>query len=521
MARALKEGRPSRCLALSDSCVEMPPLEVTDRMVKLYFGSFESTHRILHVPSFYSEYRRYWDAPETAAAALRLKIILVVGLGFGIASEDEQSEAVREMVYRGIYAAQAWLSGPLEKDRLSLAGIQIHCLTILARQMFSVGGDLVWVSTGTLVHHAMQIGLHRDPRHFPAMTVIQAELRRRLWATILELVVQSSLDAALPPRISLDEFDTDAPLNVDDAALGDSTTPPHARPRAVFTATTTQILLLETIPARLRVLRQLSGLHTDLSYIEVLARSEEITAADRACRAHLAAAPPSAGGPTPFQRNMASYLIRRFLLPLHLPFAARARANPLFAHSADVVRDTATALTTPEPDDDDDGNDNAAFARLLARAGGSFRADFRHAMTVLGLELLGRVEAQRLDGALRRGAADREPLRRAVGALLARAAERLRAGETNVKSHMFLSMVMAQVEAVEAGRPAGVDVARSAVESVRFARRLLQERLGAAAEGMRQPGEEGAFSPGAGRFDGELELDMDFDFFMPDSRLAF
>jgi hypothetical protein len=85
-------------------------------------------------------------------------------------------------------------------------------LTNLARQIFSIGGDVVWISTGSLVHSAMQIGLHRDPKHLPAISVLQAELRRRIWYTVLELVVQLSLDSWMPPRSTFDEFDTEPPF---------------------------------------------------------------------------------------------------------------------------------------------------------------------------------------------------------------------------------------------------------------------------------------------------------------------
>ncbi|RYP42685.1 hypothetical protein DL767_000054 [Monosporascus sp. MG133] len=91
-----------------------------------------------------------------------------------------------EVVHQWVFAAQTWLSGPLEKDRLNIAGQQIYCLTILARQIFSVDGDLVWLSKGSLVNEAMQMGLYRDPECLPAVPVLQAELRRRLWATIVD-----------------------------------------------------------------------------------------------------------------------------------------------------------------------------------------------------------------------------------------------------------------------------------------------------------------------------------------------
>ncbi|KAJ4525511.1 hypothetical protein HRR80_003734 [Exophiala dermatitidis] len=58
----------------------------------------------------------------------------------------------------------------------------------------------------------MQMGLHRDPKHFKRMSVL-------LWATILELDVQAALDAGVPPTIGVDDSDTEAPSNVNDVDL--------------------------------------------------------------------------------------------------------------------------------------------------------------------------------------------------------------------------------------------------------------------------------------------------------------
>lgn len=97
-----------------------------------------------------------------------------------------------------IFAAQTWLSSPFEKAKLHTSTIQIQCLLIIARQHYSISGDLVWISAGTLLRTAIQMGFHRDPKYLPKMSILQAEMRRRLWATILELNIQSSIGSGMP-----------------------------------------------------------------------------------------------------------------------------------------------------------------------------------------------------------------------------------------------------------------------------------------------------------------------------------
>lgn len=503
LAKGIKVGRPSRSLPGPESSLVLPLREVADTMANLYFASFESTHRILHVPTFWTQYQTYWNGPETTPTKLRLIVLLVVAIGSSLHRGEDAG--LRDMAHQWVYIAQTWLSGPLEKDRLDISGLQIHCLTILARQAFSIGGDLVWMSMGSLIHRAMQIGLHRDPKHLPPMSILQAEVRRRLWATILEMIVQSSLDSAMPPRISYDEFDTEAPSNYNDEELNDSSTPAKPHTQDTHTEASFQIILLKSLPTRLQALQLLNGLRSELSYVDVLALSPKISDACReamsACRGWSAV--------KPFHKNMLDYLVRRFLIPLHYPFASQARANPLFYYSLKVSLDTAMALLTPEIDE--------SFSRLMAVGGGSFREGMRYASSVICLELLAQTEAQRLEGTLQRDPLSREPLKKIMMDLLRLSEERIRQGETNIKSHMTLNMIMAQVEAMEANVPCELRMVQSAVKSLQFCYELLRKRTDGGSMASFGNSRLASMTPDF-RLEGYgLDFDFDLDMFLPDA----
>lgn len=507
MARSIKLARPSRWLSHPEFDLSPPSREVADAMTTLYFRSFESTHRILHEPTFWSEYQRYWDHPESVTPSLRLRILLVIGIGSSLSEHGDLEAGFRGMVQQWIYAAQTWLAGPLEKDRLDVPGIQLFCLTILARQIFSIGGDLVWASVGSLIHIAMQIGLHRDPKHLPKMSVLQAEIRRRLWATVVEMVIQASLDSAMPPRISLDDFDTEAPSNNNDDEINESTTILQSHPRGTHTTTSMQLVLLDLLPTRLRILQLLNGLHSELSYLDALTLSSELTDQYRTCSSFMRENEQS--GVTAFHRNLLDYLVRRFLIPLHCPFAGEARTNPLFHYSLKVSLDSAMTIISPEPDE--------GFARLMAIGGGLFREGLRYAMSVITRELVVQVEAQRVDGTLRRNSQYVELLKKNVRDMVSLSLERIRQGETNVKAPMFLSMIMAQVEAVEEGVSGELKLAQSAKDSLEYCYNILRARDGAVSPpcvdntGL-TPRSLDSWLGGFG-----LDLDLDSDFFLPDA----
>ncbi|KAF2268926.1 hypothetical protein CC78DRAFT_454231 [Lojkania enalia] len=504
-ARSIKIGRPSRCLSSPKTGLLPPARELADTMVTHYFESFESTHRILHVPTFWADYQKYWSNPESASTTLRLKILLVIGIGSSLYEFGDTDGGFHNMVRQWVYTAQTWLSGPLEKDRLNISGLQIHCLTILAREILSIGGDLVWVSMGSLINSAMQIALHRDPKHLPPMSVLQTELRRRLWVTILEMVVQSSLDSALPPRLSFDDFDTEAPSNINDDEMDELTTAVQPRAKNTFTTTSMQLMLYSSLETRFRIVKLLNGLSSEISHSDVLSLSSELNKALCECNRFIVENERS--GVTRFHRNLLDYLVRRFIIPLHCPFATRARANPLFHFSLKASLDAAMAIISPEPD--------ASFSHLMAIGGGMFREGVRCASTVISLELITQVEAQDSDGTLQRNVYYREPLKRALRNIIALAAERIRQGETNIKLHMFLCMVLAQVEAIEAGVSCEPKVAQSAILSLEFCLDLLQTRLGNAPLSPRHDTNRALSSFGSDQ--GDFGLDLDLDFFFPDA----
>ena len=505
LARTIKLGRPSRCLTGPDFDLTPPSREVGDAMTTLYIQSFESIFRTMHIPTFRKECQRFWDNPEGTKTGLRLKVLLAIAIGSSLSAYGDVDDSLRNLAHQWVYAAQKWLSGPLEKDRLDITGIQVHCLLILARQVFSIGGDLVWMSMGSLIHTAMQIGLHRDPKHLPKMSVIQAEVRRRLWATILELAIQASLDSAMPPRISLDEYDTEAPSNINDDEIDESIESIKPWPRDTFTSSSLQLLLQESVCTRLRVLQLLNGLHSELSYVDALALSSQVTEIYRSCSTFMQE--QEALGVTAFQRNLIDYMVRRLMVPLHCPFATKARKSPLFNYSLKIILETAMSIMSPEPDD--------GFSRLMALGGGMFREGIRYACSIIALELIAQVEAQRLDGTLRRNTQYIEILRTMVKDIMALSIERIRQGETNIKTPVFMNMILGQVEAMETGAALEPRIAECAKESLELCHELLVARAAKTPATYYQGND---FTPVS--LDGDHDrygFDLDLDLFLSDA----
>ncbi|EED13582.1 conserved hypothetical protein [Talaromyces stipitatus ATCC 10500] len=466
LAKGIKTFRPTRCLSLSEPA--LPTKVFADAMAHLYMSRFESAFRILHIPSFWAEYDNYWRHPATAPDVTKYKVHLVISIGCSLCQEPYGSDQVYSAACQWVYASQAWLSAPMEKDRIGISGLQVQCLLILARQCLSVSGDLIWVSMGTLLRTAMQMGLHRDPSHLANMSVLDTEIRRRLWATIMEMNVQASLDAGMQPIVSLQDFDTKPPSNINDTDIDDRTEEIFPRPHATSTDTSLQIFLSECLQPRFDILHIMNGVNSEMTQEEAITLTSEIIKSCNHCRDLIRHGPGNEG--KVFRHNFADLLIRRFLLSLHRPWASRAHVSPLFYYSRKISYDSASTLLSPPKDEN--------FTRLLLRGSGMFKNRIIHVSLALASELLIEIQEKGSNPVAQPPWDYRAILVAAVQEAQWQSAQRMKFGETNVRLHMKLSVVLSQAESLLPGQSLQERMIESAKDSLEISYATIQAHLG-------------------------------------------
>lgn len=503
LGRTIKAEQSQHFRTAPDYQTTIPSKEVCDVLVGNYFRLFESVHRILHIPSFMCGYEQYWrglGAGGDACSPYVVKLLVVLAIGVAVSNEHRTSP-LRSAARQWVYAAQQWLSAPLEKSRMNVNGLQIGCLLQLARETVGIGADLLWTSASTLVGAAMQLGYHRDPKHFPGMSILHAEIRRRLWATIMEMALQASFDSAMPPRFSLDDFDTEAPANIDDADISKTTsTPPISHPLTTYTQTSLQILLLNSLPTRLAIgrftadFRQTSPqspTSSMSSYDTVLRLGTALTTAIRSSHSRTQA---SSFTTSTFRRNHLATLTQRPLLVLHRPWAISVRHDPRFYFSRKQSLDTALALVSLSPDTE--------WTHVLSVGHAVWREHTTLPATVVAMELMMQldeeIEAQPSGPQAAMAKVGREPLLEIVRGGVDMYLQRIRESEVNVKGHIFTSMALGQIEAMERGESADEGVRRAAIESVRLCLGALEARVlesGGGEEVVVEGGGEGGGGP--------------------------
>ncbi|KAF2738855.1 hypothetical protein EJ04DRAFT_28081 [Polyplosphaeria fusca] len=397
MARIVKSSRMSCPTTSLEVQALIPEKYVCDQLVECYFRTFEGVFRVLHIPTFRREYQRYWEATAAMPPSVLLKIVLVCALATPFYSGPEKPQ-LRPSCAKWIQAADSWLGGSHEKSRLNLPGLQIHILMLLAKQTCNIDGDLTWISAGALLRKAMHLGLHRDPSNFPKISSFTAEMRRRLWATTLEITVQTSLDMGMPSMISARDFDTEPPSNINDDDIGEGVSAQlDPKPISDFTQTSVQRAFFKTLHVRLEITRLINNFRSDLSYDSTLRLGKELSIA---CREHVHmfhAWAASSNSPTPFQTKLFDVLVRRFILSLHRPFFAQARDNPKYYYSRKICLDTSVSILTPASPQqvseskvlvEDD------WAHLTTHSVGWFKSFWLYSITTVYLELLAQIEEQ-------------------------------------------------------------------------------------------------------------------------------
>ena len=239
-----------------------PTRFVCDMLVDIYFTHWEKTLRVVHVPSFRREYDAFWERndhpPSPVSPGFVPQLLAMLVIAYRMHS-DSQAIIKRGFAYNCYAMLKAWQNQLTGKERSYFSNLQAVTLSVIAGQMIPQPLDKMWTETGILVRHAMTLGLHVEPDAYAKVNAFHGEVRRRLWATILELDIQSALLASMPTTIRASDYSTRSPLNIDDGDLShDMERLPNPQPDGYWTDTLPQTFLANSAQWRLQAAEALS-----------------------------------------------------------------------------------------------------------------------------------------------------------------------------------------------------------------------------------------------------------------------
>lgn len=447
LAKAIKSQRAP--IWLSPLTADLPPKPLADDLVDCYLRTSETLYRVLHIPTFKRDYEALWSSNTEPGTPFLIQLKLVLAIG---ATTYDENFSLRDKAVKWVYEAQSYFSAPDFKARLNIQSLQSTILLLLARESTAVGPTLIWNSAGELCRTGVILGLHRDPSRLPCRTTYAAEMRRRIWNTILEINLQSSLTAGGPPLLSLEDFDTEPPGNFDDDQL--TTEGPAQKPELEFTQVSIAIALRKTFPIRLAIVKLLNNLsfQSTRTYEETLHLDAELKAAYKVLRQTLQGFQPSASRkPSQFELRVVDLLMHRYHSALHIPCLGLALHDTAHAFSRKVVVETSLKIwsaASPSPSlgvvpssGNMDPSDRDDLARLMRCGSGFFRTVAFQASLLIAMELVSQLQEEDSLGPA--------PLRPDLLSVLENAKswclQCIKAGETNIKGYLLVSLVAARI----------------------------------------------------------------------------
>ncbi|PYH83381.1 hypothetical protein BO82DRAFT_431094 [Aspergillus uvarum CBS 121591] len=276
----------------------LPPKAAVDRYLSRYFNYLDLVASGESGTPFFNpfvqssdrlemEYEAFWADSSRVSIIWVGLLFSMVCLAVVASDTTDGPEAEQKSLQVDLYRekiVQCLVLGEYTKPGQYVLETVVHYLYI----EFGINPDAdrnIWFLLGLEVNLAMRMGYHRDPSHFPGISPLQGEMRRRLWATVLTSDILLSSQMGMPRMICDWKCDTAEPRNLYDMDLDQELTQlPPARPETEHT-TALGIIARRRMVIALGAIADLADAVKPVSYAEIMQ-------ADKALHDAVASIPP-------------------------------------------------------------------------------------------------------------------------------------------------------------------------------------------------------------------------------------
>lgn len=462
----------------------VPIKAVSDKLVQAYLRTFQAVLTILHVPSFLQDYSNYWKCSDPSTVNQPFAIMLLLILSIGARFDSKEQGLTRVLTLQWIKTASDWILSSKEKSRLSLDGLRIQSLLLLSRKINGVNSSLAWLCTGSLYRAAMSADLQlcgkENENNLP--DCVEVEIHRRLRITLIEMDLQASMDLGCLPSVEDNNFPL--PSNIEDVSLDNPpprhTAVPQSKLLSHFTQSSLQILLAQTQPVRLKIVRFLNSKGPDCSFDTALGLSEQLLGDFKKAHDLIEIYRTANEPPTTFQLILFDLFVRRFILSLHHPFALKAISDPRYAYSRQICIDTSMAILShlSQPSELD-------VRQLQLKGTGVFCDVYLQSCLYLTGEITNQIDTDTCFlSTSRRSDLVRREMKEIVERFSQLAIDRIAAGETNIKRYVLASCLLAQADARQDAILVQTGVSRTLEKSLQKSGLFFQAQLQALTNAM-------------------------------------
>lgn len=250
--------------------------------------------------------------------------------------------------------------------------------------------DSVWVLAATIIRLAMKAGYHRDPAAHTQISPFAGEMRRRVWAVLVQLDILVSNQFGLPRMLVADQYDTLPPHNLLDEDFDEyCTNLPPSRPYTTYTPVAFTIAKGKILEVLAEIVNRSTSVRSS-PYEEIMRIDTNL---NKACMdippplkltAEYAITVPH---PVLIRRYLLELLYQKARLILHRGFMEKAQEDPKYGRSRSICVDAAMKLLEHQAAIHEQVRDGGLFSRDKWFLWSLEQNDFVLAAMVISLEL--------------------------------------------------------------------------------------------------------------------------------------
>ncbi|KAI3111633.1 transcriptional regulator family: Fungal Specific TF [Penicillium roqueforti] len=333
---------------------EIPPRDVADRLVSRYINSNEPSAVIIHKPTFGQEYARFWLEPHNFSAPwLSLLFgIMSMGVFFYVRSQDDLPNGLGSpRNAMDVFQRCSTECLIISKYSTIPTAHTMEALLLNIQNEYVRRRDAhlgVWVLCGIATRLAMRMGYHRDPEHYSQISTFNGEMRRRVWAIILQLDALTSCQLGLPSMIQESQCDTQLPHNlIDEDFDADTMRLPPSRPHTELTPVSYTIAKAQLLSVFRTIFNEVCLGRVE-GYEEIMALDKRLLAVQSSIPPRFRMTSSEASVTTPshllIRRYNIELLFQKARCFLHRHHMTKAYQDPKFSYSRSSCIDAAMSI---------------------------------------------------------------------------------------------------------------------------------------------------------------------------------
>ncbi|KAK3073318.1 hypothetical protein LTR53_005220 [Teratosphaeriaceae sp. CCFEE 6253] len=343
-------GTRPRTVTSEDLKALLPAKAQADQLIQLYLDNYGQIYHILHLPTFWQQYifaphqifyvsfRLFRLQPVTFTEPIEIFWALRAPSYHIPWLYTANSSTAREKAVTSIQACDDWLQMQSQKH-VTAADFQLRVLIHFSRQVSARKFKRRWTEAGTLMRFCMSAGLHRNPELLRKKTsALDKELRRRIWAAVVELELQAAFDRGMISAPWHMQADCPAPSNIQDEHM-DQDTEQLALPLRPHDFTSSGYLSAASESTMLR-----HGLNTTLNNIRQTLSFDDIKRFTEEIDAQIQSIPKWTDAKADVPAALLSLNLRQYTLVLHDRQLRQAGTSAERSFSRVMIIDNSTRI---------------------------------------------------------------------------------------------------------------------------------------------------------------------------------